>query len=100
MKDLLVAEDIFAIAEFKKQASRLFRRVSQEKRPVLVTQNGEPVGVVIPPEEYDRMVERARFMAAVERGLREADAGMVMSSADVDRELDREFGPLKRNRKP
>ncbi|MCC6157085.1 MAG: type II toxin-antitoxin system Phd/YefM family antitoxin [Deltaproteobacteria bacterium] len=99
MKDLIVSQDIYAIAEFKKHASRLFRQVHDDKRPVLVTQNGTPVGVVIPPEEYDRIVERARFMEAVERGLREADAGLLMSPEEVDRELDREFGPLKRGRR-
>ncbi len=99
MKDLLVSEDIIPIGEFKKQASSLFRRVKDSQRPILITQNGSPVSVIISPEEYDEIRERARFIAAVEAGLADADAGRVLSSEEVDKELDRAFGPLKKSKK-
>ncbi len=93
MHSPLISKDIFPIGEFKKHASRLFRRVREERRPVIVTHNGVPVGVVVPPDEYDRLVERARFLDAVERGLAAAEAGRVLTGEEVDRELDRAFGP-------
>jgi prevent-host-death family protein len=98
MKDVMLSEDVFPIAEFKKQASRLFRRVKEAKRPIVVTQNGTPVGVVIPAEEYDRIRERARFIEAVEDGLRQSDSGRLISSEEVDKELDREFGPSRKSK--
>jgi prevent-host-death family protein len=94
MRDIVLSEDVFPIGEFKKQASRLFRRVQGDKRPILVTQNGRPVGVVVPPEEYDRIRERERLLAAVQAGLRQSEAGQTLSSEQVDAELDRAFGPL------
>jgi len=98
MRDILLAEDVFPIGEFKKQASRLFRRVKEAKRPIVVTQNGTPIGVVIPTEEYDRMRERDRFIEAVEEGLRQAEAGQAISSEDLDRELDQEFGLSRKSK--
>jgi len=92
MNDLIVSEDIVPIGEFKKQTSRLLRRVKEEGHPLLITQNGRPVGVVIPPEEYDRIQARDRLVAAAEEGLRQSKAGQVLSGEDVDRELDRAFG--------
>jgi prevent-host-death family protein len=94
MRDIVLSEDVFPIAEFKKQASRLFRRVQGEKRSILVTQNGRPVGVVVPPEEYDRIRERERLLAAVQEGLRQSEAGQTLSSEQVDAELDRALGAL------
>jgi prevent-host-death family protein len=94
MRDIVLSEDVFPIGEFKKQASKLFRRVQGEKRPILVTQNGRPVGVVVPPEDYDRMRERERFLAAVQEGLRQSEAGQTLSSEQVNAELDRLFGSL------
>lgn len=94
MREILLSEDVVPIGEFKKQASRLFRRVHDDKRPILVTQNGRPVGVVVPPEEYDRMRERERFLAAAQEGLRQSEAGQTLSSEQVDAELDRLFGSL------
>jgi prevent-host-death family protein len=96
MKDIILSEDVFPIGEFKKHASRLFRRLKEAKRPIVVTQNGTPVGVVIPAEEYDRIQERTRFVAAVEEGLRQSEAGQVLSAAEADKELDREFGPIRK----
>lgn len=95
MRDMLISEDIFPIGEFKKHASRLFRRVREAKRPIVVTQNGSPVGVIVPPEEYDRMAERARFTAAVEAGLADIDAGRVLSEKEAKAILERRFGPLE-----
>ena len=98
MKDILLSEDVFPIGEFKKHASRLFRQVKEAKRPIVVTQNGAPVGVVIPIEEYDRIREGARFIAAVEEGLRQSEAGQVSTGEQVDKELDREFGSLRKTK--
>ena len=99
MRAPLISEDIFPIGEFKKHASRLFRRVSQEKRPIVVTQNGLPVGVIVPPEEYDRMSRRASFVEALEEGLRDSEGGRLLSSEEVEERLDRSFGPLSRAKK-
>ena len=98
MKDILLSQDVFPIGEFKKHASRLFRQVKEAKRPIMVTQNGTPVGVVIPMEEYDRIREGARFFAAVEEGLRQSEAGQVSAGKQVDKELDREFGSLRKTK--
>ena len=99
MKDLVVSEDIIPIGEFKKQASRLFRRVKETRRPILITQNGSPVSTVISPVDYDRMNERAQVIAEVAAGIADIEAGRVMTSEEVEKELDREFGPLRRAKK-
>ncbi len=98
MRDIMLSEDVFPIGEFKKQASRLFRRLKEEKRSIVVTQNGTPIGVVIPAEEYDLIRRRARFVEAVEEGLQQAESGRLVSSADLDKELDREFGPRRKSK--
>lgn len=96
MKDLLVSEDIIPIGEFKKQASRLLRRVKEQGRPLLITQNGTPVSVVVSPREYDRIREQARLVASATEGLRQSEAGTTLSGPEVDEELDRAFGPRRK----
>ncbi len=95
MKDLIVSEDIIPIGEFKKQASSLFRRVKELGRPILITQNGSPVSVVIPPQEYDRIQEQARFIASVEAGLADVEAGRVLTEKEARERLEKHFGPLE-----
>jgi prevent-host-death family protein len=95
MKNVLISEDIFPIGEFKKHASRLFRRVHDEGRPVIVTQNGSPVGVVVPPEEYDRLAEQSRLLEAVQAGLSDLQSGRVFSENAAKTRLEKRFGSLE-----
>ena len=94
MKPLNLSEDIVPLGELETQASRVLQKLKDSRRPVVITQNGRPAAVLITPEDFDRIRERERFMAAIQEGLADAEAGRLLSSEEVDRELDLEFGPL------
>jgi len=68
MKPLRVSQDIVPMAEFKGQAAHWFRRVAENNQPVVITQNGKPAGVLLSPAEFDRLVERERFLTDVAAG--------------------------------
>lgn len=95
MKTLQIAEDIVPLADFKAHASRLFRRLQDGQRPLVITQNGKPAGVLITPEEFDRIQEWESFLVAVREGLADSLAGRLIDDADLDAELDAEFGTLQ-----
>ncbi len=57
MKQLHISEDIIPLGEFKSQASKVLRQLRETGRPVVITQNGRPTGVLITPEEFDRLIE-------------------------------------------
>ena len=95
MKPLQVSEDILPVAHFKARASEVLRKLREQGRPVIITQNGRPAGVLISPEDFDRLAYRERVVAAVEEGLAQADAGMGISDEELGRRLDEEFGALK-----
>ena len=96
MKPLQLSEDVLPIDEFTAQASSVFRRVRNTQRPVLITENGRPAAVLISPEEFDTLRERERFLAAIEEGLADADAGRVIDDEALDRELEADLGSLPR----
>lgn len=83
MKHLKVSEDFVPVSEFKAQASEWLRKVSETDSAVVVTQNGKPAGVLISPKAFDVLTEEARFRAAVQEGLADADAGRVLSHEEV-----------------
>jgi prevent-host-death family protein len=95
MKPLQLSEDILPIGEFKTHASQVVRQLRQSQRPVVITQNGRPAAVLITPEEFDALHYRERFMAAVREGLADVEAGRLLDSEEVRRQLDEEFGPLE-----
>jgi prevent-host-death family protein len=85
MKALKISKDIITLAEFKNSAATILKQISDSSQPVLITQNGKPAGVLLSPAEFDRIQEQesARFMAAVNRGIKDADDGKVLTSAQA-----------------
>jgi len=87
MKAMRLAEDILPIGEFKTQASSVIRRLQESNRAVVITQNGRPAAVLITPQEFDRLSEQQRFLAAVDEGWADSEAGRVIDDDELDREL-------------
>lgn len=87
MKTLTISEDIVPLHEFKAQSARILKLVASNQRPVVITQNGRPAGVVLSPAEYDRMVERQRFLESVAGGLDDLEAGRTLSTDDLEKFL-------------
>jgi prevent-host-death family protein len=83
MKSLLVSEDVVPIGEFKAQAPHWLRRAAATGRPIVITQNGRPAGVLLAPVEFDRLNERDQFLESVARGLDDAAAGRVMNTDEL-----------------
>lgn len=96
---LLVAEDIVPIGELKTHLSERIRGLRGRRRPLVVTQNGKAAAVLLSPEEFDRLTAQARFIAAVQDGLDDQQAGRVISHEELGRRLDARFGALPRQKK-
>ena len=94
MKPIQIADDIIPLARFKAQASQVLRHLHEQQRPVVITQNGKPAGVLITPEEFDQVQEHRRVVAAIREGLDDVEAGRVLDDEELDAELDAELGAL------
>jgi antitoxin YefM len=86
VKDILISEDVVSVANFKAKMASWLKRVS-ENRQVMITQNGKPAGVLISPDEYDRIQEQERFLKSLARGLADAESGKIMSTAELKKFL-------------
>ena len=83
-----LSEDVMPIAKFKTHASRVLRKLQENRRPVIITQNGRPAAVLITPHDFDHMTHQAAFHDAVLQGLRESAAGQVVTDEELGLELD------------
>ncbi|MDO9048434.1 MAG: type II toxin-antitoxin system Phd/YefM family antitoxin [Methylobacter sp.] len=79
MSTLQVSEDILPLGHFKSHAADVLRTLNRVHRPIVITQNGKPTGVLLSPEEFDRLQEQASFLTAVRQGLEDDVAGRVVS---------------------
>lgn len=69
------------------RASEVLNGMKEDNKPVVITQNGVASAVLLPPQEYDRLVERSAFLDSVERGLADANSGRLMTHAELAAEL-------------
>ena len=95
MKPLMVSEDILPLGEFKTRAARILEELAERRNPLVITQNGRPVCVMMSPKELDRMRGRQAFLEAVAEGLADVQAGRTISDEEMGEFIDAEFGPLK-----
>lgn len=93
---LRISEDVVPISELKAHAAEWMRKAAETGAPVVVTQNGRAAAVLLSPRAYDDLTERARFVAAVEEGLADSEAGRTSSHADVAREMAERLGRKRR----
>lgn len=87
MNIINVSTDIIPIGELKKKLSRYLTNVHATGRPLVITQNGKPAGVLISPAEYDDLVYEKLFLESVNRGLSDVESGNVYSTTELQEEL-------------
>lgn len=94
MRQIQLSNDIVSVGELKVQAARLLRRLHEDRRPIVITQHGKAAGVLVSPEDFDRLTETARFVESVRMGLADSEAGKLIDDDDLDAMLDKVM-PLK-----
>ena len=83
MAKIRVSEDIVTVSDFKAQASKWLRRITGSGHPLVITQNGKPAGVLLSPAAFDELSERQQFLAAVQDGIADEQAGRSHTSEEV-----------------
>lgn len=76
-------EDIRPVTELKTHAARLLRMVGETRRPVVITQSGEPKGVLMDFESFQEMREAMLLLKLVAQGESDIRAGRVVPQAEV-----------------
>ncbi len=84
---LKISEDVVPITDLRQNSAKILGRVRKTRRPVVVTQRGRPAAVLESVEEYERRLERLELFEKVDRGIRAAERGEVVSHREAMRQL-------------
>jgi prevent-host-death family protein len=87
MKVMSVTNDIVPIGKFKTGISKWFKTVHDTGRPLIITQNGKPAGVLLSPSEYDELVYKRAFLESISRGIADAESGRIYGSKELKEEI-------------
>ncbi len=80
-------EDIRPVTYLKSRAADLLKQLNETRRPVIITQNGEPRAVLQDPESYERMKSAIGLMKLLAQGEEDLRLGKTYEQDQVFRRL-------------
>lgn len=75
--------DVKPVSDFRKDTAGILKRLKETRQPVLLTQHGRSVAVLVDVEEYDAMAYELKFAQSIARGMRAAAEGKVVPHAEA-----------------
>lgn len=90
MPRVRVDEDIRPLSEFRAGVATFVKQIRETRRPMVLTQRGRGVAVLVDVQEYERMQERLELLEEVYKAEEQIASGEGISQEDArSRVLDR-----------
>lgn len=83
-----LVSDIKPVSYLKAHSAELLQQINQTHRPIVITQNGEPRGVLQDAESYQNMRNALSLLKLLAQGEEDIRNGDVLDQQDVFREMD------------
>ena len=83
MLRLKIDQDIKPLSEVRTGIANYIRQVHDTKRPVIITQHGKGVAVLLDATEYETMEERLELLTDVQTSLSQIAKGQGIANRDA-----------------
>lgn len=78
-----ILTDIKPVTYLKSKAADLLKQINETRRPVIITQNGEPKAVLQDPKSYENMRKAIGILKLISQSEEEIKDGKSKSQEDV-----------------
>ncbi|MFQ5455449.1 MAG: type II toxin-antitoxin system Phd/YefM family antitoxin [Nitrospirota bacterium] len=90
MRRLIFKQDIRPMSEFRAGVSSFLRQVHDTKRPLVITQHGKGVAVLLDVNEYETMLEKVELLEDIQTAESQIEKGKGIEHEKAkDQELKR-----------
>ena len=83
-----ITNDIKPVTYLKARAADLLNQINETRRPVIITQNGEPRAVLQDPESYENMRNAIGLLKLISQGESDARNGKVRLQEKVFNDIE------------
>jgi len=83
MQRLRVDRDIRPMSEFRTGIASFLKQVHDTKRPLVITQHGKGVAVLLDVVEYEAMQEKIEFLEDLQISIAQIDSGSGVDHKDA-----------------
>ncbi len=87
MSRLHFDQDIQPLSDFRAGAASFIRQVNETRRPIVITQRGKGVAVVVDVAEYEFMQEKIELLEEVQKAEAQLSAGLGVSSSEARKQI-------------
>ena len=78
-----ISSDIKPVSYLKSHAAEILKQINETRRPVVITQNGEPKAVLQDPDSYDNMRSAIGLLKLISQGEEDIKLGRMKSQEKV-----------------
>ncbi|MCB2182664.1 MAG: type II toxin-antitoxin system Phd/YefM family antitoxin [Desulfobulbaceae bacterium] len=84
-----ISSDIKPVSFLKSHAAEILKQINDTHRPIVITQNGEPKGVLQDPESYDNMRKAIGLLKLISQGEEDIKQGNTKTQSKVFKDIDK-----------
>jgi prevent-host-death family protein len=85
MLQIIIDQDIRPMSEFRAGIASFIKQVRETKRPLVITQHGKGVGVLLDVGEYEAMREKIELLEDIQTATSQLNAGEGVQQHDAKR---------------
>ncbi len=85
--EINAGRDVKPVSDFRKDAAGVLKRLGETRQPVLLTQHGRPVAVLLDVEEFEKREYERQFARSIALGLKDVSKGKTHPHRDVMRDM-------------
>jgi len=83
-----ISSDIKPVSFLKSHAADILKQINDTHRPIVITQNGEPMGVLQDPESYDNMRKAIGLLKLISQGEEDIKQGKTKTQDRVFKDIE------------
>lgn len=83
MQKIIIDQDIRSLSEVRNGMANFIKQVHDTKRPVIITQHGKGVAVLLGANEFQAMQEKIELLSDIQTSLNQLEKGAGISHEDA-----------------
>jgi prevent-host-death family protein len=87
MQRLKIDQDIKPLSEVRTGIANFIKQVHNTKRPLIITQHGKGVAVLLDVQEYERMQEKLELLTDVHISINQIENGQGIDHEDAEEKV-------------
>jgi antitoxin YefM len=83
MQRIKIDQDIRPMSEVRTRIASFLKQVRDTKRPLIITQHGKSVAVLVDVGEYEAMQEKVELLQDIQTSIRQLESGAGIENNDA-----------------